>query len=242
MAVLPPFFLDTVAAIGRNREDGSIGWTASGFLYGQFVRADGNQRTYEVYLVTNRHVLDGQRSIVVRFGSDGTALAPPIVIGVVDSSGSPTYVLHADPEIDVAVLPIDVELLRIPGTKFSFFQNDRHTMGRSAAVDAELTEGDGAFVLGFPMGQVGGDRNYVIVRHGAIARPRLAGRRIKGVLGRRHCLPWEQRRPCRHATNEHEYSGHEAARRSPPHWDCQRLRSVQRYRRQCTDRQTTRDV
>jgi hypothetical protein len=169
--------MDTVAAIGRDKGDGSIGWMASGFLYGQFESKEGEISTYQIYLVTNRHVLDGQQSIVVRFGSDGTALAPTIVIRVVDGSGSPTYVLHPDPEIDVAVLPMNVALLQIPGTKFSFFQSDSHTMSRSEALEAELTEGDGAFVLGFPMGQVGGDRNYVIVRHGAIARIRdwLAG-------------------------------------------------------------------
>ena len=177
MAVLPPFILDTVAAIGQVSGSGSITWTASGFLYGHFVSEQDGKSTYEVYLVTNRHVLNGQQSIVVRFGSESTALAPAINIPVVDASGMATYVLHPDTDIDVGVLPMDVNLLRLPGTKFSFFQSNRHTMNRAAAIDAELTEGDGAFVLGFPMGQVGGDRNYVIVRHGAIARIRdwLAG-------------------------------------------------------------------
>ena len=40
-----------------------------------------------------------------------------------------------------------------------------------------VSEGDGVFVLGFPMGDVGGERNHAIVRGGTIARVRdaLAG-------------------------------------------------------------------
>lgn len=177
MALIPPFFLDTVAAIGRLAGDGSVQWTASGFLYGEYEATDGDSKRYRMYLVTNRHVVDGQQAIVVRFSSQDAALAPFINLSIVEPGGSPSYVLHPDPDIDVAVLPMNVALLQLPGTKFSFFQSDAHTLDRAEAVGQGLAEGDGAYVLGFPMGQVGGERNYVIVRQGVLARVRdwLAG-------------------------------------------------------------------
>ena len=38
--------------------------------------------------------------------------------------------------------------------------------------DMEISEGDSGYALGFPMGLVGEERNYVIVRHATIARIR----------------------------------------------------------------------
>ena len=177
MALIPPFFLDTVAAIGQVAGGGSIEWTASGFLYGEYMETNAQGKQYRIYLVTNRHVLDGAKAIVVRFSSQDSALAPAINLPIIDATGRPVYVLYPDPGVDVAVLPMNVALLQIPGTKFSFFQSDEHVLDRAAAVAQGVIEGDGGYVLGFPMGQVGGERNYVIVRQGVLARVRdwLAG-------------------------------------------------------------------
>ncbi len=172
MALIPQFFLDTVAAIGQLAGGSAVQWTASGFLYGEYEETNEQGKRYRMYLVTNRHVLDGQAAIVLRFSSEDAALAPTINLVLTDPSGKPIYALHPDPEIDVAVLPMNVALLQIPGTKFSFFQSDEHILERAAAVAQGVIEGDGAYVLGFPMGQVGGERNYVIVRQGVLARVR----------------------------------------------------------------------
>lgn len=60
MALLPPFFLDCVVAIGIDAADGSKQWVASGFLYGTFQRVlTPEQNDYRVFLATNRHVLKG---------------------------------------------------------------------------------------------------------------------------------------------------------------------------------------
>ena len=74
-------------------------------------------------------------------------------------------------------------LLREHRIKFSWFNSDDHAVTCAAAKELGITEGDGVFVLGFPMGLVGGDRNFVIVRQGTIARIRdtLAG-------GSKECL------------------------------------------------------
>ena len=68
-------------------------------------------------------------------------------------------------------------MLQAEGIEFSWFRSDQHVQPRPAAIADGVAEGDGVYVLGFPVGLVGGDRNYVIVRQGAIARVRdwLAG-------------------------------------------------------------------
>src|SRR5205814_3445547 len=63
------------------------------------------------------------------------------------------------------------------GIRFSYFRSETHVADRSKALELGISEGDGVYSLGFPMGLVGGERNFVIVRQGAIARIRdaLAG-------------------------------------------------------------------
>jgi hypothetical protein len=70
-ALIPPFFFDSVVAIGYRplvavvgtdgkpvAQRGPFVQLASGFLYGHFVKkVDDTTNTYALYLVTNQHVL-----------------------------------------------------------------------------------------------------------------------------------------------------------------------------------------
>ena len=59
MALIPPFFLDCIVAIGLVADDGSHQWKASGFLYGSFIEdRPQTEKSYHVFLVTNRHVVE----------------------------------------------------------------------------------------------------------------------------------------------------------------------------------------
>jgi hypothetical protein len=63
LALIPPFFLDCVVAIGRVSREGRMRWGASGFLYGDFVaQITPTQQRYRVFLGTNRHVLEPKSS------------------------------------------------------------------------------------------------------------------------------------------------------------------------------------
>ena len=53
--------------------------------------------------------------------------------------------------------------------KVNAFQHDEHALGRDKLASHGFSEGDGCFVLGFPMGLVGEFRSTVIVRSGTIA-------------------------------------------------------------------------
>ncbi len=58
--------------------------------------------------------------------------------------------------------------------RVGFFSSDDHAMTVQQMADAGVSEGDFAFVLGFPLGLVGEKRMAVMVRGGPIARIRDA--------------------------------------------------------------------
>lgn len=173
MALLPPFFLDCVVAIGTKDEKGVASWLASGFLYGRLMEniVETGMKRYYIFLVTNRHVVEGKQAIVLRFNPTEALPAREFDLDLF-RSGAAIWTAHPDATVDVAVVPINADYLVAQGIKFSYFRSDDHCLTREAASEAGLSEGDGVFVLGFPMGQVGGDRNYPLVRQGAIARVR----------------------------------------------------------------------
>ena len=81
-----------------------------------------------------------------------------------------SWTVHPNPEADIAVLSINPERIKADGIEYFFFQADKHALSLEQARINELSEGDGVFVLGFPLGEAGDQRNYAIVRQGIIAR------------------------------------------------------------------------
>lgn len=174
MALIPPFFIDCVVAIGKRNPDGKVSWIASGFFYGFLVKKvdDVNDREWTVYLVTNKHVLRGQADLVIRVNPGGAESAQDFNMPLFETNGDQLWEGHLHNAVDVAVVPIDWNLLTNKGMKVSFFQGDEHALGVKKMQEVGLVEGDFAYVLGFPMGLGVGKRNTVITRGGVIARIR----------------------------------------------------------------------
>ncbi len=178
MALIPPFYIDCVAAIGTTDSNNELHWVASGFLYGwRLPSGITKEREYQVYLVTNRHVLNGMEKAQLRFNPVDNKNAREFGLDLIGDDGRPLWFTHPDDRIDVAVAPINFDLLQEHGMQVSYFENDHHGATIEMLKQAGVTEGDFAYVLGFPMGLVGGHRNSVIVRSGTLARIRdvLAG-------------------------------------------------------------------
>lgn len=173
MALIPASFADSVVAIGF-RVDSQVTFTATGFLYGLRRKgaAQGVEDIYRVYLVTNRHVFDGGKLAYLRFNPAGTEAAKIYDLLLVSEDGAQLWSSHQDPAVDAAAISINIKLLQEHGIHFAIFQSDRHPLRRQEAVALGLGEGDHIFALGFPLGYVGENRNYVIARHGIIARIR----------------------------------------------------------------------
>jgi len=172
MALIPPFFLDCVVAIGFGNPDGSRHYVATGFLYGRLLAQEDERKTYKIVLVTNKHVLQDAQVAWLRFNPKDDEPAQEFLISLFDENKNKKWIEHPDPEIDLAAIGIKAAFLKEQGINVRFFRSDQHVLNRAQALEQGVSEGDGVFVLGFPMGLIGEERNFVIVRQGAIARIR----------------------------------------------------------------------
>ena len=172
MALIPAFFLDCVVAIGFENENKERHYAATGFLYGKLVKQEGERKQYRIFLVTNKHVFNDSKSAWLRFNPEGDEPAKEFEALLVDKDNKQTWLVHPDPEVDLAILSINAPFLMEQGIRFSYFRNDQHITTRTQATEIGVSEGDGVFILGFPMGMIGEKRNFVIVKQGIIARIR----------------------------------------------------------------------
>ena len=176
-ALLPPRFVNSVVAIGNNvpNPDGQSRWVTegSGFFYGYLVQDDPDprKRSYEVYLITNRHVVENKTDVNVRLNpkepSDPGQVFP---LPLLDARGNRTIFYHKDQNVDIAGARINWQLLLDRGIDVAFMTSDSNSADVSKLRDIGVSAGDGIFVIGFPMNLAGPQRNYAIVRPGAIAR------------------------------------------------------------------------
>ena len=156
MAIIPPYFLSTVVALGTGTEQ-TPHFNATGFLY--------RHRSNLLFLVTNRHVVEGIDSMVARFNR-ADALGSRVAVLQLE----PTYWSVDSAGADVAVTWIKDEWLHANGLSNACFVQGANTLSREQCRSNGLGEGNGVFVLGFPMRLVGEERNYVIARQGIVAR------------------------------------------------------------------------
>ena len=175
MAWIPPAFLNSTVALGVQSQDQGIQYTGTAFMYGYPTgTSDVNGLpTHWPFLVTNRHVFtkarDRRTVLHARFNRPVDVASPIYSLPLDEPDGPAFWTVHQ--EADVAVLPLNSDHLRTEGIEFFFFSPDHaFTVDQARAVD--MSEGDGVFVLGFPLGEAGDERNYAIVRQGIIARVR----------------------------------------------------------------------
>ena len=177
MALIPPNYLNTVVALGGPSQDGSMQYTATGFLYGHptGITDENGQPRYRLFLITNRHVFERASAngtqLHARFnrhmGSDPTIYR----IALKEPNGSTSWIVHPRPDADIAVLNINGQRLHEDGIEFDFFAGGTtNVFSLDQARESGVSEGDGVFVLGFPLGEAGKERNYTVVRQGIIAR------------------------------------------------------------------------
>ena len=169
MALLPPAYLDAVVALGSPISNGEIKYKATGFLYGYPI--EGSDGQYRIFLITNRHVFENLDMLKVRFNRPMGSDSKIYDLDLIKSDGSAIWTGHSDSNCDVAVIPILAGLLGKDGIEFKWF-SENNILTLEQAKELRVSEGDGVFVLGFPLGQPGEKRSYVIVRQGTIARIR----------------------------------------------------------------------
>ncbi|MCB7128423.1 MAG: trypsin-like peptidase domain-containing protein [Candidatus Brocadiales bacterium] len=169
MTLLPHEYLDAVVSIEEGTAKDSK-YIATGFMvsfhlgHGLWQRED----PYKVFLVTNRHVFEKRKRVMLRFRTtkqDGEKLQ----IDLVDKKGKKNWCAHQDTRVDIAVAPVPIaDPVRDYIERFSFleeavaFKEDIHNLA--------ITQADEIFAIGFPAGLAGEEKHYAIVRSGIIAR------------------------------------------------------------------------
>ena len=169
--------MDCVVAIGAANKQGAADWIASGFLYGHLVshhRVKEEEQRYLFALVTNRHVVENQTDLYLRFNPIGRRRAQQFRLPLVDEGGGQLWKGHPKNEVDIALVPVNLQLLRDKKIQFSSFLSNKAVANIKKMKEVGITEGDFTYILGFPMGIVGEKRNTVLVRSGTIARIRDA--------------------------------------------------------------------
>ena len=170
MSLFPLHYLNKVVALGVRTESGEIKFSATGFLYTRkLISPKDGQKGYVTFLVTNRHVVTDKEEIQVRFNRPMGERPEIYPIRAKEKDGSLSWTMHPDEEVDVAVLPLDTGVLEDEGIEFSVFRSGM-AFDRADRRRNKVFEGNGVFLLGFPMGLVGDDRNFAIVRSGTFAR------------------------------------------------------------------------
>lgn len=171
MALIPPFFLNAVVSIGMVNQ-AQTHWFGSGFIVGRLIESStAEEPKYNTFLVTNKHVIINKTDILVRFNilNNNTCIDYPIKLL---SNGKPIWIGHPSQDIDVAAFVINPNILTASNAEFSFFVLDQHVMTRESMETEGVSEGDGIFILGFPMGIMSPEKKYVVARSGIIARIR----------------------------------------------------------------------
>lgn len=171
MALLPPFCLDAVVALGVGDDPARRSWIGTGFLYGSLVKdSDPENKSYYVFLVTNKHVLDGHSKVWIKFNSVSGSGSQDFDISLKAKNGRELWIRHSDDDVDLGAIFVNAKILQSKNMRFSFFQDDDHSYTIAQLRSEGITEGDGVYVLGYPMGLVDSGWQAVICRSGCIAR------------------------------------------------------------------------
>jgi hypothetical protein len=195
----------------RSVQRGEFTPMASGFLYGDVVKRYPDKVEYQGYIITNWHVfeethaaekadiekmrlewfeqkgsqmprIDWNAYVYFRFNPKDGKPARDFAVNLKRPDG--TLAWRGDRDTDVAVIGFNPHVLDQAGIQYKVFKSDENIADRAKAIELGLSEGDGVYALGFPMGLTGGERNFVIARQGAIARIRdfLSGSRTNILI------------------------------------------------------------
>jgi hypothetical protein len=172
MAVVPTNYLDAVVVIERGEMTGDemqfspmATGTLLGYLAPDQTGASEDEEIHAIFLVTNRHVIDGLDEIWLRFNQG--AGSGRFRVAVKDDNGDQAFMISE--HFDLAVIGINAPALNESGAEFSAIPQ-KAFLDLVGIEDADVSGGEGVFVLGFPMGITGTERKYAIVRGGVIAR------------------------------------------------------------------------
>lgn len=138
-----------------------------------------------VFLITNKHVLEGRESVVVRFNPKKGREIKDYQLRLIDVNREipQRWIGHPRNDIDIAALPLHGVFFQDDGQEILPFAVSA-LMTKDDLVKEHVAEGDFVYILGYPMGLLDPDWRYPIARSGIIARIQdlLDGHKSKFLL------------------------------------------------------------
>lgn len=166
MALIPDLYKNAVVSIGMKNDSGTINWIGTGFLVVRKVCND----EYIPFLVSNKHVFQGKKCIVFKMKEQDSNNWIEVPANLSEADGSPKYVVHDNPVIDIAVLQLNGNFINRHKLEFPAFDIDENAMNSSELLENGFDDGSFVYMLGFPMGLVVEGASRPICRMGCMAR------------------------------------------------------------------------
>ncbi len=166
MALIPDLYKNAVVSIGIKNDSGTTNWIGTGFLVVRQVDKDG----YIPFLISNKHVFQGEKRIVFKMKEQGSNNWVEVPANLSEADGSTKYVIHRNPAIDIAVLQLDGDFITRNNLEFPAFDIDKNAMSSSELLENGFDDGSFIYMLGFPMGLVVKGASRPICRMGCMAR------------------------------------------------------------------------
>ncbi len=165
MALIPKLYMDSVVSIGTSKDDTKPPfWVGTGFFVAKVI----NNHIY-VFLVTNKHVFNDYDSVIIRLKEKDTEDLKIARI-ILCQDGVMKYSVHNDPDIDIAVVALNVGQIEANNLKLSCLNIDDNAYTSQEFIANGGDEGTYVYMLGFPKDFVNEKSNTPICRGGCIAR------------------------------------------------------------------------
>lgn len=165
MAIIPKFYIESVVSIGVKNKC-SITWIGTGFFV--FRKVDTNNNA-QLFLVTNKHIIENKDTLSIRMIEKTSNNLINVNVGLFEN-GKPLFLLHDNPKIDIAVIPLNGGFIMQNNLQFTAFDIDENAMSSSELLENGFDEGSLIHMLGYPMGLVNVNSNTPICRLGCVAR------------------------------------------------------------------------
>lgn len=167
MAIIPPLFMNAAVSIGLKYPNKDDVWIGTGFIVGR--KEKDNPRLSTYYIITNKHVVKGEKKIFVRFNATEGDFIKDYPISLLDKDGNPVYSAHPNDDTDVVAIQIVPKTLVSDKTIWGSFDLEDHALTLSQMQTTGVIEGSLVYTIGFPMNLVD-DIKAPICRLGCISR------------------------------------------------------------------------
>lgn len=167
MAIIPSFYMDAVVAFGIELPDGNKHWVGSGFLLGR--KEQDNPQKSTIYIITNKHVVEGKKTLYVRFNNIESHGVKDLPMSLQNNSGK-LYSAHPNSDVDIVAIQIVPQVIINHQLSLSYFDKDDHALTLAQMKGSGVNEGSLVYALGFPMNLVNSTVKAPICRLGCISR------------------------------------------------------------------------